>query len=134
MKRSQAGAEIFVRFGILLLQTFHDRGHLRGGGFKPFPAHSSVSELVYVRLNGNNPAGEEKVVDLRIARGDEPQLPDDAADEALAKLTALIKRFENPEQAYTSLDLAMWSNRYGTYDDLARIKEWSVAGLTGGGE
>jgi ATP-dependent helicase/nuclease subunit B len=22
----------------------------------------------------------------------------------------------------------MWSNRYGTYDDLARIKEWSAAG------
>ena len=123
-----------VRLGLSPQLTL-EAAILRGGGFKLFPAHGSVSELVYVRLNGNNPAGEEKVVDLRIERGDEPQLPDDAADEALAKLTALIKRFENPEQAYTSLDLAMWSNRYGTYDDLARIKEWSVAGrLSGGGE
>src|SRR3569623_13120 len=122
-----------VRLGLSPQLTL-EAAILRGGGFKLFPAHGSVSELVYVRLNGNNPAGEEKVVDLRIERGDEPQLPDDAADEALAKLTALIKRFENPEQAYTSLDLAMWSNRYGTYDDLARIKEWSVAGLTGAGE
>jgi ATP-dependent helicase/nuclease subunit B len=27
--------------------------------------------------------------------------------------------------------LSMWSNRYGTYDDLARIKEWSAAGGLG---
>jgi len=121
-----------VRLGLSPQLTL-EAAILRGGGFKPFPAHGSVSELVYVRLNGNNPAGKEMVVDLRIVRGEEPQSPDDAADEALAKLTALIKKFENPEQAYTSLDLAMWSNRYGTYDDLARIKEWSVAGHLGGG-
>jgi ATP-dependent helicase/nuclease subunit B len=27
----------------------------------------------------------------------------------------------------------MWSNRYGAYDDLARIKEWSANGGTSGG-
>lgn len=122
-----------VRLGLSPQLTL-EAAILRGGGFKPFITPLSVSELVYVRLNGNNPAGKEMVVDLRVNRGDEPQFPDDAADEALAKLTALIKKFENPEQAYTSLDLAMWSNRYGTYDDLARIKEWSVAGLPGDGE
>ena len=25
----------------------------------------------------------------------------------------------------------MWTNRYGGYDDLARIKEWSAAGGLG---
>jgi ATP-dependent helicase/nuclease subunit B len=25
----------------------------------------------------------------------------------------------------------MWTNRYGSYDDLARIKEWSAAGGLG---
>jgi ATP-dependent helicase/nuclease subunit B len=25
----------------------------------------------------------------------------------------------------------MWTDRYGTYDDLARIKEWSAAGGLG---
>ena len=44
---------------------------------------------------------------------------------------ALIRAFENENQAYTSLNLSMWSNRYGTYDDLARIKEWSAAGGLG---
>jgi ATP-dependent helicase/nuclease subunit B len=127
-----------VRLGLSPQLTLEAAILRRGGfedGFKSFSAPLSVSELVYVRLNGNNPPGKATVVDLRIERGDEPQLPDDAADEALAKLTALIRRFDNSEQAYTSLDLAMWSNRYGTYDDLARIKEWSVAGrLSGGGE
>ena len=127
-----------VRLGLSPQLTL-EAAILRGGGFSrafaSFPRQPSVSELVYVRLNGNNPAGQAKVVDLRVERGDEPQFPDDAADEALAKLTALVRKFENPAQAYTSLDLAMWSNRYGTYDDLARIKEWSVAGhLSGGGE
>ena len=84
--------------------------------------------------SGNNPPGEEKILELRRDRSETPQWPDDAADEALAKLKALILRFENEQQPYKSLALAMWSNRYGHYDDLARIKEWSAAGSSGGSE
>jgi ATP-dependent helicase/nuclease subunit B len=54
--------------------------------------------------------------------------PDAVADEALAKLTALVRRFEDERTPYRSLILSMWTNRYGTYDDLARVKEWSLAG------
>ncbi len=107
---------------------------LRGGGFENIPADSSVSELVYVRLSGNNPAGESKILELRINKSDDAQMPDEAADEALRKLTALIRKFENVDQPYRSLSLSMWSNRYGDYDDLARIKEWSASGLGGGDE
>jgi ATP-dependent helicase/nuclease subunit B len=28
----------------------------------------------------------------------------------------------------------MWTNRYGAYDDLARVKEWSLAGGAEGAE
>jgi ATP-dependent helicase/nuclease subunit B len=28
----------------------------------------------------------------------------------------------------------MWTNRYGTYDDLARVKEWSLLGGAEGDE
>ena len=100
---------------------------LREGGFAGIAAKSSVGELVYVRLSGNNPPGEEKSLELKI-RNEEPQAPDDAADYARAQLEALIRRFENEEEPYRSLNLPMWTNRYGTYDDLARIKEWSAAG------
>ncbi|MES2750402.1 MAG: double-strand break repair protein AddB [Pseudomonadota bacterium] len=107
---------------------------LRVGGFKGIPKNSSVSELVYVRLSGNTPPGKENVLELRLNRSEESQLPDDAADEALRKLEALIREFEKPDQPYRSVVLSMWANRYGNYDDLARIKEWSAAGGAGGGE
>ena len=47
------------------------------------------------------------------------------------KLEALIRAFDDQNQPYTSLNLPMWTNRYGAYDDLARIKEWSAAGGLG---
>ena len=100
------------------------------GGFEGIPAGSSVSELGYVRLSGNNPPGEQKPLELKI-KGETPQAPDDAAAEARSKLERLIRAFESEDQAYTSLNLSMWSNRYGSYDDLARIKEWSAAGGLG---
>ncbi|HEV7821639.1 MAG TPA: double-strand break repair protein AddB, partial [Burkholderiales bacterium] len=120
-----------VRIGLSPQLTL-EAAILRQGGFKTIPKHASVSELVYVRLSGNNPPGEEKILELRRDRNETPQWPDDAADEALAKLKTLILRFENEHEPYKSLDLAMWSNRYGQYDDLARIKEWSAAGNVGG--
>jgi ATP-dependent helicase/nuclease subunit B len=119
-----------VRMGLSPQLTL-EAAILREGGFVDIPADSSVSEIGYVRLSGNNPPGEQKPLELKIRQSDTPQLPDDAADEARRKLEELIRRFENEDQAYTSLNLSMWSNRYGTYDDLARIKEWSAAGGLG---
>jgi ATP-dependent helicase/nuclease subunit B len=89
-----------------------------------------VSELVYVRLSGNNPPGKPQPVDLDNSKT-ATQSPDQAADRALEKLAALIHAFDDERQGYTSLDLPMWKTRYGTYDDLARIKEWSAAGGLG---
>ncbi|QUS37701.1 double-strand break repair protein AddB [Tardiphaga alba] len=120
-----------VRMGLSPQLTL-EAAILREGGFRGIAAGSSVSELTYVRLSGNNPPGEERPIELRIERKDEPQHPDDAAIEARAKLEALIRKFENEDTGYTSLALSMWSNRFGAYDDLARIKEWSANGGAGG--
>jgi ATP-dependent helicase/nuclease subunit B len=119
-----------VRMGLSPQLTL-EAAILREGGFEGIPADSSVGELVYVRLSGNNPPGEQKSLELKFNKSDSPQPPDVAADEARGKLEALIRAFENETQAYTSLNLSMWSNRYGNYDDLARIKEWSAAGGLG---
>jgi len=119
-----------VRMGLSPQLTL-EAAILREGGFADIPADSSVSEIGYVRLSGNNPPGQQKPLELKIKQGDTAQLPDKAADEARQKLEALIRAFENEDQAYTSLNLSMWSNRYGSYDDLARIKEWSAAGGLG---
>jgi ATP-dependent helicase/nuclease subunit B len=119
-----------VRMGLSPQLTL-EAAILREGGFENIHAGSSVGELVYVRLSGNNPPGEQRSLELKIRTNDTPQRPDEAADYALEQLEALIRKFENEETAYTSLNLSMWSNRYGAYDDLARIKEWSAAGGLG---
>jgi ATP-dependent helicase/nuclease subunit B len=119
-----------VRMGLSPQLTL-EAAILREGGFANIPADSSVSQLAYIRLSGNNPPGEQRLLELKINKGDQPQPPDVAADEARRKLEALIRAFEDESQAYTSLNLSMWSNRYGRYDDLARIKEWSAAGGLG---
>jgi ATP-dependent helicase/nuclease subunit B len=119
-----------VRMGLSPQLTL-EAAILREGGFADIPADSSVGELVYVRLSGNNPPGEQRSLELKIKPNDTPQPPDEAADAARLKLEALIRAFEDESQAYTSLNLPMWTARYGTYDDLARIKEWSAAGGLG---
>ncbi|HEY5128703.1 MAG TPA: double-strand break repair protein AddB [Bradyrhizobium sp.] len=116
-----------VRMGLSPQLTL-EAAILREGGFADIDAGTSVEELAYVRLSGNNPPGEHKTVELKIKQNDTPQLPDDAADYARAQLEALIRRFENPEEPYRSLVLSMWTARYGDYDNLARVKEWSAAG------
>ncbi|HEY0912311.1 MAG TPA: PD-(D/E)XK nuclease family protein, partial [Bradyrhizobium sp.] len=119
-----------VRMGLSPQLTL-EAAILREGGFEGIPADSSVSEFGYVRLSGNNPPGEQKPLELKITRSEQAQLPDEAADYARQQLEALIRKFEDEAQGYTSLNLSMWSNRYGSYDDLARIKEWSAAGGLG---
>ncbi|MCG6207562.1 double-strand break repair protein AddB [Rhodopseudomonas sp. HC1] len=121
-----------VRMGLSPQLTL-EAAILRAGGFDGIDAGASVAELTYVKLSGNSPPGDERVLELKIDRKDEPQEPDDAAAEALAKLTGLIRRFDDETQPYHALVLSMWAQRYGRYDDLARIKEWSAAGGAGDG-
>src|SRR3984957_9959077 len=103
---------------------------LREGGVDGIEAGSSVGELAYVRISGNNPPGEHTALKLRL-KNETPQPPDEAADYALAQLETLIRKFESEAEPYRSLNLPMWTNRYGSSDDLARIKEWSAAGGLG---
>ena len=118
-----------VRMGLSPQLTL-EAAILRQGGFAGIDAGASVGELAYVRISGNNPPGEHKALELKI-RNETPQPPDEAADYALAQLEALIRKFENEAEPYRSLNLPMWTNRYGAYDDLARINEWSAAGGLG---
>jgi ATP-dependent helicase/nuclease subunit B len=102
-------------------QLLLEAAMLRQGGFPGLARGGTVAELVYVRLNGGNPAGEEFIVNLK------ERSPDAAADAALAELKALVVRFEDESTPYRPLVLSMWKNRYGAYDDLARVKEWSLS-------
>jgi ATP-dependent helicase/nuclease subunit B len=104
---------------------------LREGGFPDIPRGVSVAELVYVGLKGGEPPGEMKVVKLK------DSTPDIEADAALQKLVRNARRFLIDGEPYSSLVSPMWKGRrYGDYDHLARVKEWSLTGGVdeGGGE
>jgi ATP-dependent helicase/nuclease subunit B len=92
---------------------------LRDGGFDGVAA-GPVDELMYVALKGGEPPGWEELMDFK--QGD----ANAHAARALAKLTEVAKKFEEEQQPYLPLILSMWKTRYGTYDHLARVKEWSV--------
>ncbi len=120
-KTGQVPSEKQVRIGVSPQLTL-EGAILRRGGFPDIPADTSIAELVYVSLKGGDPAGEGAPIDFR--DGD----ADFHADAALEKLQSVAQRFEEEQQAYLPLVRSMWKSRYGTYDHLARVKEWSVAG------
>jgi len=126
-KTGQVPTERQVRTGVSPQLTL-EAAILRGGGFGGFPAAASIGELTYVALKGTNPPGENKTIDFSVGN------PDVHAECALAKLKELIRRFDDEAQPYFPLVLSMWKNRYGTYDHLARVKEWSIGSEEEAGE
>jgi ATP-dependent helicase/nuclease subunit B len=124
-KTGSVRTEKQVRTGLAPQLTL-EAAMLRRGGFAaaatPIPGGGSVASLCYVALKGGARAGE--FLPIAFKEG----TPDSQADRALEKLTALVRRFDDNEQPYRSLVHPMWKARYGDYDHLARVREWSATG------
>jgi ATP-dependent helicase/nuclease subunit B len=118
-KTGQVPSDKQVRVGVSPQLTL-EAAILRAGGFPDIAAQSCVAELAYVALKGGEPPGQHK--EIVFADGD----ANSYADRALAKLKEVAERFDDDKQPYLPLVLSMWKSRYGTYDHLARVKEWSV--------
>jgi ATP-dependent helicase/nuclease subunit B len=105
---------------------------LHRGGFPGIPADSSVGELAYVKLRGGEPPGEYEPIKFKEGT------PDSQAVLAFEKLSKIAAVFDSDTEPYRSLVHPMWRTRYGDYDHLARVKEWSRSGGEiddiGGGE
>jgi ATP-dependent helicase/nuclease subunit B len=85
------------------------------------------NELLYVRVGGGRVPGSEE-------RRDEGEAPA-MAEEAFARLQALVERFDNPGTPYPSWQMPQYIARYGgDYDHLARLWEWYVLGEDGEAE
>jgi ATP-dependent helicase/nuclease subunit B len=96
---------------------------LRHGSFEGIADNApSIEELVYVRLKGTNPPGESRRVKF------EDSDPDAEADKAFTRFTEFARRFESEDYPYAPLVLSKWRKRYGDYDHLSRVKEWSATG------
>ncbi len=93
------------------------------GGFPGVDA-ASVAELLYWRLSGGEPAGEEKP-----AAKDAKEVAE-LAKQALAGLARLIARFDDPRTPYRSHPLPERAPRYSDYTHLARVKEWLLGAGT----
>jgi ATP-dependent helicase/nuclease subunit B len=126
-KTGQVPSEKQVRIGISPQLTL-EAAILRHGGFPGIGADAAVSDLVYVSLKGGEVAGDERPIAFK--QGD----ANFHAERALERLVEVATRFEDEQQPYWPLVLSMWKSRYGTYDHLARVKEWSMGGAEDGAE
>jgi ATP-dependent helicase/nuclease subunit B len=125
-KTGEVRTEKQVRTGLAPQLTL-EAAILRNGGFSEIPGGGCVAELTYVQLKGGEPAGEEKTISFTEGT------PDTQADHALRCFTTLVTRFESEDQPFRSLVHPMWKARYGDYDHLARVKEWSFAAADSNG-
>jgi ATP-dependent helicase/nuclease subunit B len=91
---------------------------LAGGGFDGITG--APGQLLYVRVTGRSPAGEEVI---RAGPGESEVM---AAD-AMTGLAALIARYDDEAQPYRSRTAPRFVKTYpGDYDHLARVREWST--------
>ena len=130
-KTGAARSEKQVRTGLAPQLTL-EAAMLRRGGFAGIPAGTSVGEIAYVKLKGGDPPGEYEPIKFKEGT------PDSQAERALERLGRIAQAFDSDTEPYRSLVHPMWRNRYGDYDHLARVKEWSRSGGEtddiGGGE
>ncbi len=86
---------------------------LRGGGFKG--VSGSPAALEYWRLSGGEPAGERCPIDA----GD----PGALIDRVVARIAALIDRFDDPATPYLAVPSPRWAPRFSDYRHLERLAE-----------
>jgi len=88
-------------------------------GFSAVAKEHPLACMMYVRLTGGRIPGEQKIIDL-----DGRQ----AMVEALAGLTKLIHKFDDETTPYLSRPRPKFKSKYGDYDHLGRVKEWTGEG------
>jgi ATP-dependent helicase/nuclease subunit B len=93
-------------------------------------AGSEVAQALYVKLGGKN-GGEERVLDFnRKSKSNEkaapPQTVGDVAEEHFSALIGLLNQFREESTPYPPRPFPKFAAKYGAYDHLARVKEWSL--------
>ena len=83
-----------------------------------------VTELIYWKLSGGFEPGEVAA----LFKKRQAELPDAIAS-ARDSLCRLIDDFDTPERAYLSRPNPAVAPRFSDYEQLARVHEWSAAGL-----
>lgn len=103
-------------------------------GFKDIQGVTGLAGIFVLAVSGGQPPGELLAFDPADASGRIKQARDRlgiASGEDLARVAremteALIRAFAEPATPYLSIPRPKWRGRFGDYDHLARIKEWSA--------
>jgi len=98
---------------------------LQAGGFEECPP-LTPERLIYLHLKGGREGGAERVI------AEDAAQTDHLASEALSGVRKLIAAFFDPDTPYLSRPRPQFQAKYGDYDHLARVKEWSVIDSEGG--
>lgn len=96
------------------------RGGFTGEG-GAIPA-ASAGRMIYLRLTGGETAGESRVIA-------DPE--GGLAESIYEALVVLLRQYEDEATPYLSRPRVKFLGRFGDYDHLARVKEWSSAGEEG---
>jgi len=107
---------------------------VKAGGFAEVENVSGIAGIYILALAGGQPPGRVIAFDpakvIRDAKTAADKLGiktcDDLANVALTRTQALIGVFADAATPYHSIPRPKWRGRFGEYDHLARIKEWSA--------
>ena len=106
----------------------------KAGGFAEIKDVAGIAGILILALAGGQPPGRRIAFDPATATqkakaaADALQIKtyDDLADVARTRVETLIRAFADTATPYHSIPRPKWRGRFGQYDHLARIKEWSA--------
>jgi ATP-dependent helicase/nuclease subunit B len=117
--------EVFAGFSP---QLTLEAAMLMQGAFRDVPKATRVPGLFYVHVSGGRKALDERAIEP--GRDESRSLAELVADHR-AKLEGLLARYVAGEAGFVSRPYPKYAKRYGAYDHLARVKEWSLASSEG---
>jgi ATP-dependent helicase/nuclease subunit B len=106
----------------------------KAGGFEGVPGDARIADITVVRLSGGHPPGDARSFSPEKTTGQNKTLAeklrlascDDLAGAARAGLERLLASYATADFPYLSIPRPKWRGRFGEYDHLARIREWSA--------
>ncbi len=117
--------EVFAGFSP---QLTLEAAMLMQGAFRDVPRATRVPGLAYVHVSGGRKALDERAIEP--GRDESRSVAELVADHRV-KLEALLARYVAGEAGFVSRPYPKYAKRYGAYDHLARVKEWSLASSDG---
>ena len=102
---------------------------LMRGAFPDAGTVEETPELLYLRTSGGKEPIEPCIV--KPPKGDLRSM-DEIVEQHYEQLTNLVAQFIAGDIGYMSRPSAKYAKKYNDYDHLARVKEWSATGGTGG--